>query len=75
MKTYDKTLTKKLLAVHPEKVMRRKNEKKTRMAIAKLFALNANVIITESQLAAQHSFWNNLSFTLFLDTKLGSNES
>ena len=75
MKTYDKTLTKKLLAVRPEKVMRRKNEKKTRMAIAKLFALNANVIITESQLAAQHSFWNNLSFTLFLDTKLGSNES
>ena len=75
MKTYDKTLTKKLLAVRPEKVMRRKNEKKTRMAIAKLFALNANVIITESQLAAQHSFWNNLSFTLFLNTKLGSNES
>ena len=75
MKTYDKTLTKKLLAVRPEKVMRRKNEKKTRMAIAKLFALNANVIITESQLATQHSFWNNLSFTLFLDTKLGSNES
>ena len=75
MKTYDQTLTKKLLAVRPEKVMRRKNEKKTRMAIAKLFALNANVIITESQLAAQHSFWNNLSFTLFLDTKLGSNES
>ena len=37
-----KTLTKKFLAVRPEKVTRRKKRKKTRKVIAKLFALNAN---------------------------------
>ena len=43
--TYDKTLTEKLLAVHPEKVAQRKKRKKqTRKAIAKLFALNTNAI-------------------------------
>ena len=42
LKTSHKTFTKKLLAVLPEKVTRRKKEKKTRMAIAKLFVLNAN---------------------------------
>ena len=41
--TYGKTFTKKLLAVRPEKVTKRKKrKKKTRKAIAKLFALNAN---------------------------------
>ena len=44
--TYDKTLTKKLLAVCPEKMTRRKKikNKKTRMAIAKLFALYGNAV-------------------------------
>ena len=40
-------LTKKLLAICPEKLMKGKNEKKqqkNRKAIAKLFALNANAI-------------------------------
>ena len=40
--TSHKTLTKKLLTVRPEKVTRKKKKKKTRKAIAKLFALNAN---------------------------------
>ena len=42
--TYDKTLTKNLLAVRPDKVTRRKKRKnkKARMAIAKPFTLNAN---------------------------------
>ena len=44
MITYDKTLTKKLLAVRPEKVTTRKKKKINRKAIAKLFALNANAI-------------------------------
>ena len=40
-----KTLTKKLLAVRPEKwTGRERKQKKTRMPIAKLFALNANAI-------------------------------
>ena len=39
-----KKFAKKLLAIRPEKVMRRKKRKKTRMAIGKLFALNANTI-------------------------------
>ena len=43
--TYEKTLTKNLSAVHPEKVTRMKKRKKTRKAIAKLFALNANAKI------------------------------
>ena len=38
-------MTEKLLAVHPEKVARRKKRKKTRKAIAKLPALNANAIM------------------------------
>ena len=43
--TYDKTLTEKLLAVRPEKVTRKKKRiKRTREAIAKLFALNANAV-------------------------------
>ena len=43
--TYQKTLTKKLLAVRPEKATRsKKKKKKTRKATAKLFALNANAI-------------------------------
>ena len=42
--TYLKTLPKNLLAVYPENWTRKKKRnKKTRMAIAKLFALNANV--------------------------------
>ena len=46
MITEVKTLVIKLLAVvHPEKVTRRKKRKKTRMAIAKVFALNTNTII------------------------------
>ena len=40
---YHKTLSKKLLAIRLEKVTRRKKEK-TRKAITKLFALNANAI-------------------------------
>ena len=40
-----KTFHKKLLAVCPEKVARRKKRKKTRMAIAKLFALDTNTKI------------------------------
>ena len=44
--TYHKVLTKKLLAVRPEKVMRwkkiKKKKKKNRKAVAKLFPLNAN---------------------------------
>ena len=40
-----KKLTKKLLEVRPQKVTRREKKKKTRMAIAKLFALNANTKI------------------------------
>ena len=44
--TIVKTFAKKLLAVPPEKVKKKKKKKeKTRIAIAKLFALNANVII------------------------------
>ena len=39
-----KTLAKKLLAVRPEKVTRMK-KRKTRIAIAKLFALHANATI------------------------------
>ena len=44
--TYDKTLTKKILAVRPEKVTRRRKRKnrKNRMAIAKFFAFNANAV-------------------------------
>ena len=42
--TYDKMLTKKLLAVRLEEVTRRKKRKKNRKAIAKFFALNANAI-------------------------------
>ena len=45
--TYDKRFTKNFLAVGPEKVTRWK--KKTRMAIAKLFARNANAIMVEAQ--------------------------
>ena len=42
---YDKTLTGKLLAVRPEKVTgKKKRIKRTREAIAKLFALNANAV-------------------------------
>ena len=41
MTTSSKMLAKKLLAVHPEKEIKKKR-KKTRMTIAKLFALNAN---------------------------------
>ena len=37
-----KRLAKKLSAGRPEKETRKKKEKKTRMGIAKLFALNAN---------------------------------
>ena len=37
-----KKLAKKLLAVRPEKVIKRKKRKKTRMAMAKLFAVKAN---------------------------------
>ena len=45
---YHKTFIKKFLAVRPEKVTRRKkNKKKTRNAIAKLFVLNANAIKQE----------------------------
>ena len=33
------------MAVRPEKAMRRKKRKKTRMAISKLFALNANTMM------------------------------
>ena len=44
-RTYDRTLAKKLLAVHPEKVTRRKKRKKTREAIAKLFTLSINAIM------------------------------
>ena len=46
---YHKTLTKKLLAVCPEKVTRRKKEKKTRKSITKLFALKANKINLENK--------------------------
>ena len=46
---YHKMFTKKLLPVHPGKVMRRKKRKKTTKAIAKLFALNANAKISHSQ--------------------------
>ena len=44
MITCDKTLTKKLLTVRPEKVTRRKKreKKRTTKAIEKLLALNAN---------------------------------
>ena len=44
LKKLTKKLNKKLLAVRPEKVTRRKKRKKMRKAIAKLFALNANAI-------------------------------
>ena len=38
-------MTKKLLAIRPDKVKRRKiRRKRTKKAIAKLFALNANAI-------------------------------
>ena len=43
--TYDKTFTKKLLAVRPEKVKRREKKDKTRKAITKLFASNANAVM------------------------------
>ena len=39
---YDKTLTEKLLAVHLKKSDEKQKWKKTRKAIAKLFALNGN---------------------------------
>ena len=42
MITNIKTFAEKLSAVHPEKGMRRRKRKKTRMAVTKLFALNAN---------------------------------
>ena len=43
--TYDKKLTEKLLAVRPEKVARKKKRiKRTREAIAKLYALNTNAV-------------------------------
>ena len=45
MITYDKTFTKKLLAVRPEKVKRREKKDKTRKAITKLFASNANAVM------------------------------
>ena len=45
MVAYHKTFTEKLLAVRPEKVTRRKERKKIRKVIAKLFALNANAKI------------------------------
>ena len=41
---YDKTLTKKLSTIRSEKVTRREKNKKTRKAIAALFALNSNAI-------------------------------
>ena len=45
--TYDKTLTKNLLAVRPEKVTRRKKrkKKKARMAIAKPLNANARTLV------------------------------
>ena len=59
--TYDKMFTKKLLVVCLEKVTRRKKikNKKTRMAIAKLFALNTNAIKTIVKLTCR---WSMISF-------------
>ena len=44
------TLAKKLLAIRPEKVKRRKNKKKSRMTFAKLFGINASAITKPRQM-------------------------
>ena len=49
MIAYHKMLAKKLLAVRPEKVTRRKKLKKTKKTIAKFLALNAIAKTREKQ--------------------------
>ena len=49
VQTKVKTFAKNLLTVRPENVTRRKR-KKTRTAIAKLFALNANPMILKTRI-------------------------
>ena len=64
--TYDIRFTKNFLAVGPEKVTRWK--KKTRMAIAKLFAWNANAIMVEAQSDASLTVFIRRTWICFLFT-------
>ena len=66
-----KKLPKTFLAVRPEKWQKSKKEKKTRMAIAKLFALNANAINRSSRPELSNIDGKRLCRSLFFNKTAG----